>query len=189
MSDETTITIALITAATGLGGALLGAAGAVFGPLLVQSQDRRSARDAESTEQMRKAILRWSDANVSLAINRSDPTKVGALSEEINRALNELDSRFGKSDAQGAEFVNGAQAMSCLGAVDPALEALYFGIAGRVLLDWLRGGTKTKELVPFEVRDRVGYIELRSKDADWPGAAEAVRLASAGPSAKAKRKR
>lgn len=30
MSDETTITIALITAAAGLGGALLGAAGAVF---------------------------------------------------------------------------------------------------------------------------------------------------------------
>ena len=112
MTNETII-IALITAGSGVLGALVGAAGAVIGPWWVKRSEILAEKHQRELENRRKAIVDFANKKLTSMQAYHQVFSLGAtdesLLEKIERAnvsVNELYSLIGKDDSRLKVWTN-----------------------------------------------------------------------------------
>lgn len=123
-----TVSIALVTALAGFGGALLGAAGAVFGPWWLQKTERAARERAEQFEVRRAAIVEWTRVQIRLA-GEPDPDTIRDLAAQAIAAQAALTSHLAKGQHAVEDFVHGVNVYATM-HVDDDLRRSGTGLPG-----------------------------------------------------------
>lgn len=150
-----TVAIALITAVAGFGGALLGAAGAVFGPWWLARSERRAQQRRDQLEARRLAIAGWIDTQIALT-NHLVPgdARTAELTAAANRATTELGSRLSSSERNVDTFIHGLMSYVAHPSIsDVNMRRAYISQAGRLLIAWHRGDADNSYLEPFTMNN------------------------------------
>lgn len=155
MSDG--IAIALVAAASGLVGALIGGlatlATTYFGP----KWERERVESAAFKEARRKAIVHWVSAGQLLtpaAIEVRDTRQ--QLSADYNLALSEVTSLLSKDEDSIDNFMHGVSTYSGSFSKNGTARNLIIAQAGRMLLAWHRGSWGDDQLRPFRLINAPG---------------------------------
>ncbi|WP_353809142.1 hypothetical protein [Agromyces sp. SYSU T00194] len=148
MSDA--VALSLIAASAGVLGALLGAAGAVFGPWWLSRAQHDRDLERERREALRLAVVEWVNAHIDMANRMDKGESPGEAAGRMNRALTEISSRLVPGDRPVETWVHGTGAYSSA-AASAGLRRRAYGSAGRMLLAWNRGEVKAGELRPFHL--------------------------------------
>lgn len=177
--ENETIMVALITAASGVLGALLGAAGAIIGPWWVKRAEISSEKHQLEMETRRKAIVDFSNKKIIAIQAYHQVFSLGgrddALSEKIqnsNLSTNELYSLIGKEDSVLKDWINkmthkafftGSSSIN-----DVSKAQAFLGIGIQYIIAWHSGELKASELKPFGLNSRFEPVWLDSWDSEWP---------------------
>lgn len=178
MSNETII-IALITAGSGVLGAMMGAAGSVIGPWWVKRSEIIAERHQREMENRRKAIVDFANKKlISMQAYHQVFSLGGAdesLLEKVERAnisANELYSLISKDDYRLKEWIN-KMGYKALSIKPKSLQDLikvdaFLGVGVQYLIAWHVGELNTSELRPFGLNANLEPVWLDTWDSKWP---------------------
>ncbi|MBX0301356.1 hypothetical protein K2F54_15385 [Cryobacterium sp. 1639] len=169
-----TVAVALITAITGLVGALLGSVAALFGPSLVSSSTRR----AERREMRRARIVEYVksgvalvNAEASMATSEGSQAEVYAAMEKLNADTIDLTSHLRRRDRRVKDWMR--QAENEMDAQKGAQEQRdYWSAISSSMQDWHVGVPARTVLVPFQILRDGQKVEMKrlKKWSDYSGA-------------------
>jgi len=178
MTNET-IVIALITAGSGVLGALLGAAGAVVGPWWVKRSEIIAEKQQRETESRRKAIVDFANKKLISMQAYHQVFSLGgkdeALLEKIENAnisANELYSLISKEDSALKDWINkmGFKAFSIKPKSVQELVKIdtFLGVGVQYIIAWHVGELSTSDLKPFGLNANLEPVWLDAWDSEWP---------------------
>ena len=178
MANETII-IALITAGSGVLGALLGAAGAVIGPWWVKRAEIIAERQQREMESRRKAIVDFANKKLIsmqayhqvFSLGGKDESLLGKV-ENANISANELYSLISKEDSALKDWINkmGFKAFSAKPSSVQELVKIdaFLSTGVQYIIAWHVGELNTSELKPFGLNSNLEPVWLDSWDSEWP---------------------
>ncbi len=174
-----TVQVALITAASGVLGALLGGIGAVFGPWWLKKTELKAERLRYEQESRRKAIVDFSNKKLEsmrvyhqvFSLDQTDETLIEKV-EEANRSATELYSLIKKEDREVKEWINN-MGFRAISEKPKSLEDLVridaFLAAGiQHLIAWHAGEITTADLKPFGLNKQNKPVWLEKWESAWP---------------------
>jgi len=141
---------ALISAGSGLVGALVGAVAAVVGPAFLQKRQLREARERDRVDRRTASLAEF----ISALLQSSNflPPFEGeqkAIPERVNRALTELQLTLNEAEQPVASYVtNLAREVAMKDTLNGRWGTVNQG--GQALTEWARGVISMSDLTPFE---------------------------------------
>lgn len=147
-----TLAIALVSAGSGLIGAIVGGlvtlATTYFGP----KWERERLENAEFMERRRLAIVAWVRAGhlLATAVTRKDDD-LAVKADAFNVAHSDLTSLIRADETHVDNFIHGAGSYSGTFKHNSGARRLIIGNAGRLLLAWHRGSIPADQLRPFKL--------------------------------------
>jgi hypothetical protein len=158
-----TVAVALITAITGLVGALLGSVAALFGPSLVSWSTRRAER--RETRRIRiveyvKSGVALVNAEAAMATSEGTQAEVYAAMEKLNADSIDLTSHLRRRDRRVKDWM--FQAEIEMGAQTGAQEQRdYWSAISSTMQDWHVGVPARRALLPFQVLRDGHAVEMK----------------------------
>lgn len=178
MSDNTVL-VAIITAGSGILGAILGASGAVLGPWWVKKTELQAQRAASEIEERRKAIVDFADKKSAALTEYHQVFCFGSKSDGLidltnaaNKSSTELYSRIKKDDALVKDWIN-KMCFRAFASKPKTFEELtqinaFFHAGIQHLLSWHVGELSTKGLKPFGLDKENNPVWLKDWETAWP---------------------
>jgi len=174
-----TIAIALITAGSGVLGALLGAAGAVVGPWWVKRSEIIAEKQQFEMERRRKAIVDFANKKLISMKAYHQVFSLGGKDEDLqekienaNISTNELYSLISKEDSALKDWVNNMsfKAFTIKPSSDQELVKVdvFLGVGVQYIIAWHVGELSTSELKPFGLNANLEPVWLDTWDSEWP---------------------
>lgn len=174
------VQISLITAASGLFGALLGAIAAVVGPWWLKKYEIESERERAYIELRRVAIIEYANSKLAAMQEYQKAFRLGVgVSENTIEALNDanrkttaLFSLIRKEDANLKNWINKMQFkylnMPVKTPHELAVADAFLGLGIQHLLSWHVGELRTADMKPFGLNSKSESVWLENWDAQWP---------------------
>ena len=175
-----TVLIALISAASGVFGALFGALGAVIGPWWLKKLELGAERERSYLDARRAAIVAFSNAKLDVMREYHQVfvlggSGMGKLTEAIgnaNKTATELFSLIKKEDASVKKWINSMGHKSLM-LKPKTIEELsrvdaFLGIGVQHLIAWHVGELVTSELRPFGLDKSCESVWLKEWNEPWP---------------------
>lgn len=140
LQANVTITVAIVTAASGLVGALVGGVAALVGPLLLEGRRARAAAKLARSDARAAALREFVAALLEGAAHPGEvwPDELAPLATRINNAHLAFRMLFNESEQHAATYLDSLMiAVQITPDVPSRMEMV--NNAGLALSDWLRG--------------------------------------------------
>lgn len=179
MIESETVLVALITAGSGILGALLGAIAAVVGPWWLKKTELQAERTRNEIEARRKAIVEFSNKKLIsmqayhqvFSLGGKDDSLICKI-ENANQSANELYSYIKKEDGAVKKWING-MGFRAISEKPASMDDLvkidaFLGIGIQYLIAWHVGELRTSDLRPFGLDKNLKPVWLDSWESPWP---------------------
>ena len=179
LMENETIAIALITAGSGVLGALLGAAGAVVGPWWVKRSEIVAAKKQREAESRRKAVVDFANKKLISMRAYHQVFSLGVKDEYLldkienaNISANELYSLISKEDSALKDWINKMSFKAFAIKPKSAQELMkidaFLRVGVQYIIAWHVGELSASEFKPFGLNSNLEPVWLDDWDSEWP---------------------
>lgn len=175
--------IALISAGSGVFGALLGAIAAVFGPWWLKKKEVAAEIERNYLEARRLAIVDYANKKMDSIQAYHQVFVLGSDNENLNESINaanksvaELYSLIKSEDAYVKDWIN-KMSYKVISLKPKNIDEIskadaFLGIGIQHLISWHTGEIKTSDLQPFGLDKNGNSVWLQSWEDKWPSCIE-----------------
>lgn len=174
-----TVQIAIISAGSGIVGALFGAAGAVLGPWWLKKTEIKAEREKINMEARRRAIVEYANNKMDAMKEYHQVFSFGAKSEtltdkinEANKSATELYSRIKKEDAAVKDWINKMSFRAFSAKLSTIKDLIkidaFLSIGIQYLIAWHVGELSIMDLKPYGLDKNSNPVWLDTWKSPWP---------------------